>query len=412
MKKDRITLLRDRYIKAKNEYKDPYFDADEIDDLLNSFEESGDLLMYEELLELGLRLHPGSTTLQIRLCREYLMDEDTDKVLDLISRIGEKGNQDLDLIEIECYVILEDYSKVIELTEKLIEQKAEYLAFVFEYITPLLNDMEQYKEAVDYAERGLRLFPHNFTIKEELCYALENTDNFERAIKLCNDLIDLKPYSFDLWFALGRLYAFSGDFPKAIDAFDFALTCNESATELKLLLIFCLLKNENFERASLLCEEILPETDNKEAIVNLLAECLMSMNRHEEAYLYLKQYMISSNELLSPGMYIIYARSCIETERNEEAFEVMRQVNALYPDEPGIRFISSRIPSLSKGGTADDFIDELSNIFRENIEDLHRFAESEGIYSSLTETEQEKYNTKTIASSLAKKYITDKGNRN
>ena len=63
-------------------------------------------------------------------------------------------------------------------------------------------------------------------------------------------MIDKNPYSNDYWFTLGRLYSISGDYEKAIEAFDFALTCDDSNEELKILKAYCLYMNENYERQS------------------------------------------------------------------------------------------------------------------------------------------------------------------
>ena len=62
MKKKDISRLLQRYLTGHQEGKDAYFDADEIDELLDSFEESDDYTYYDEVLALGLRLHPGNQT--------------------------------------------------------------------------------------------------------------------------------------------------------------------------------------------------------------------------------------------------------------------------------------------------------------------------------------------------------------
>ena len=48
MKKKDISRLLQRYLTGHQEGKDAYFDADEIDELLDSFEESDDYTYYDE----------------------------------------------------------------------------------------------------------------------------------------------------------------------------------------------------------------------------------------------------------------------------------------------------------------------------------------------------------------------------
>ena len=144
----------------------------------------------------------------------------------------------------------DSYDKVIGHVEKLIANKCEYLETLFEYIAPILGDVEMTKEAHDFINRGLMLFPDNLILKDELCYNLEIEGDIKRAIEVCNELIDKNPYSNDYWFTLGRLYSISGDYEKAIEAFDFALTCDDSNEELKILKAYCLYMNENTRRQS------------------------------------------------------------------------------------------------------------------------------------------------------------------
>ena len=49
MKKKDISRLLQRYLVGHQEGKDAYFDADEVDELLDSFEESDDYTYYDEV---------------------------------------------------------------------------------------------------------------------------------------------------------------------------------------------------------------------------------------------------------------------------------------------------------------------------------------------------------------------------
>ena len=121
MKKKDISRLLQRYLTGHQEGKDAYFDADEIDELLDSFEESDDYTYYDEVLALGLRLHPGNPDLQIRQCKSYVYNEDYDSALALIESIAETDNQDLDMLRLECYVMQDSYDKVIVACEGKVE---------------------------------------------------------------------------------------------------------------------------------------------------------------------------------------------------------------------------------------------------------------------------------------------------
>ena len=101
MRKDDISRLLRQYLSAKREGKEPYFDADQIDDLLNSLEESNDYTYWDEVLALGLKLHPGDTALQIKKGRQFVYNQDYKGALALLENIAEKDNQDLDMLRME-----------------------------------------------------------------------------------------------------------------------------------------------------------------------------------------------------------------------------------------------------------------------------------------------------------------------
>ena len=121
----------------------------------------------------------------------YILEQ---SALALLENIAETDNQDLDMLKMECYCSLNQYPKVLEITEELITRDCDYLEEVFEYISPILNDLDMNKEARDFVDRGLALFPDNLILKNELCYILETEGDVPRAIELCNELIDKNPF--------------------------------------------------------------------------------------------------------------------------------------------------------------------------------------------------------------------------
>lgn len=369
MKKDDISRLLQRYLSSHQEGKEAYFDADEIDYLLDSFEESEDYTYYDEVLELGLKLHPGNTELQIKQCKQYADNEEYEKALALIDTIAETENQDLDMLRLECYCSLGEYEKVVDYTNQLIAAECEYLEFLFEYITPILSDLEMTKETQDYIDIGLTLFPDNPVLKDELCYLFESEGDLKGAIRICNELIDKNPYSCDYWFTLGRLYSMETEFDKAIEAFDFALTCDDSDPELKILKAYCLYMNENYEKAIDVYTEIASDEAMRNRIKPLLAECYIKMEEFEKAYILLKDMIGKKNMIDDPNTYINYIRCCAETERDKEASDMLKKAAALFPDN--VRILSLLALTYLESGEDDQALETTDKLFKalENTED-------------------------------------------
>ena len=369
MKKKDISRLLQRYLSGRQEGKEAYFDADEIDELLDSFEEPDDYTYYDEVLALGLRLHPGNPDLQVKQCKSYVYNEDYESALVLIESIAETDNQNLDMLRLECYVMQDSYDKVIEYVEKLIADKCEYLETLFEYIAPILGDVEMTDEAHDFINRGLMLFPGNLILKDELCYNLEIEGDIKKAIEICNELIDKNPYSNDYWFTLGRLYSISEDYEKAIEAFDFALTCDDSDEELKILKAYCLYMNENYEKAIEVYNEIATTQEVRDRITPLLAECYVKLENYEKAYALLKELLKQNSRKEDSSTYINYIQCCVETEREEEASDALMQASKLFPKN--IRILSLLALTYLENGDEHKAMEATENLFNalDQVED-------------------------------------------
>ncbi len=362
MKKDDISHLLRQYLSAKAEGWEPYFDADQIEDLLDSFEESNDYTYFDEVLALGLKLHPGSTALQIKKGRQFAYNEDYASALAQLENIAETDNQDLDMLKMECYCSLNQYPKALEITEELINRDCDYLEEVFEYIAPVLNDLDMYEEACDFVSRGLTLFPDNLILKNELCYILEAEGNVLQAIELCDELIDRNPFSYEYWFTLGRLQSMVGDYEKAIEAFDFALTCDDSDMELKILKAYCLYMNESYERAIEEYQEIEGDEEVVRRIAPLMAECYMKLERYEEAYRLLSTIIDDPDMEDGAANYLNYIHCCIATERDTEASYTLYKAAHLYPENP--RLLSLLALCMLDGGKKEEAVAITNKIFK------------------------------------------------
>lgn len=379
MKSDISRLLK-RYLANHEGGHDAYFDADEIDDLLDSFEESDDYTYYDEVLALGLRLHPGNSDLQIRRCKLYTFHEEYDSALTLIDTIADTDNQDLDMLRLECYCMLDQYDQAVRYTEKLIAADCEYLEDLFEYIAPILSDADMAEEAYDYIKRGLALFPQNLILKDELCYYLETEGEIEKAIEVCNELIDENPYSYDYWFTLGRLHSVNADYEKAIEAFDFALACDDSDEELKILKAYCFYMNENYLKAIEQYNELAVDEESRLRVTPLLAECYIKLDDYEQAYTLLKELVESKDPTEDATIYLNYIRCCAETERGVEASRMLAIAAEKFPrnvrvlsllaltymdneDEMGARETTDRLFNA---------LDQMDEAYPEDIESIYR----------------------------------------
>jgi tetratricopeptide (TPR) repeat protein len=258
-----------RYLDMENSGIGTYFDADEIVELLDYFEDMDDLDHYNKVVEIGQKLHPHNTDIQTRMCRACIFNEHFEKALVLIEQLGDTGNHELKLLKCECLGALDRYDELIACLETMETDANEELQDTYEYLAQILREQYDSKYAYDFIQRGLALFPDSVIIKEELCFHLDMQGDTERTIEICQELIDCDPYRMDYWYILGRQYAIMEAYDKAIEAYDFALVTEPNDLEIKILKAFCYLMKENFEKVDEIYKDVFPEETNVKTDLSL-----------------------------------------------------------------------------------------------------------------------------------------------
>jgi len=335
---DNISLLLERFLSSQSSSQNSYFDVDEIVSLINHFLSIDDAENLRTAIELGYELHPDDMSFKIALCKTLLSMEDFASAIKLAESTEIKGNKDIDLVRLECYCELERLDDALELINKLTEKDSYYLEEAVEQTACVLNDIEKYQSrALDFIQHALTMYPDNFVLKSELCFNYELQGKTKEAIVLCRELIDEDPYSSEVWYMQGRLYSLCADFEKAIDSFDFAITCisdnDELDYEVKLMKAYCLYKNQSYKKAIDTYEELISNEDfMNPQIEPFLAECYISMNEYESAYHILKRIMEQNefgDEVSVHGNYIY---CCLETDRKKDAIEALGDALKRFPN--------------------------------------------------------------------------------
>jgi hypothetical protein len=334
---ENISSLLERFFSGQNKGVILFFDVDEIASLINYFLEKEDSANLNKIIELGYELHPDDINFKIALCKTLIVTEDFNSALKLIEEDDIKGNKDIDLIRIECLCELERINEAARLIDKIAFNSNHYLEEAIEHMACVLNDIEKYqREARTFIQESLIIFPENFILKSELCLNYELSGKTKEALDLCEKLIDEDAYSAEIWYMRGRLYSLCADFEKAIDSLDFAISCasdnKELEYEIKFTKALFLFKNENYEKAISCYKELLIHEEYEASQVNpYLADCYISIDDYEKAYDILKN-VIDSDDLDDEVSVIgnfIYC--CIETDRKDEAIDVLADALKLYP---------------------------------------------------------------------------------
>ena len=323
------------YLTAKKKGKEPYFDVDQIEEMLDYFEETNNLKYYDEVLALGLKLHPFHENLQIRQCRKLLYDGYYEEALQHTNQLQMPENpEDVEILRVQCYAFMNDFKAVRKLIDELEQSDSDALESVLEELVILLDDRDQFKQSKEFLSRGLERFPHNLILQEELCYVYESEGNYPKAIQIANDLIDQNPFSHDYWFTLSRLYLMNREYEKAVEACDFAQTCDTQTTDdpdLQMLKIYALYLNESYEKVLEVYEENKKGSTNMERLRPLIAECYLRMGDREKCIEIMQDYNSEGHE--PSENFLSVFRVCLDLGQKEGAIRSLMQAYEQFPQD-------------------------------------------------------------------------------
>lgn len=362
MRTEDISRLFEKFKAGIAEGKDPYFDAEEIEDLLDGISDEDAEEYSYQILNLGLKLHPDNQALLIKQVEIECMEGNFEDALKYADEIGCIDDPVLHTSRLQCYCFMKEFYKVSDYLDQLEKDENENLEEIYETLAIALEDNDLSVEGINIAKRGLKLFPDNLHLKESLLFIYNDTDKNKQAIALANELIDINPYSYKTWFILGTVYTKTSDYEKAIEALDFALTCKESESEAKVMKAFCLMKNESYEKAIETYLEINRESP-MEITQPLLANCYLEAEQFEKAYTLLKSMLEVYGDRNDTSIFSGFIHSCAQTNRDYEAIEAIRLKAERYPEVPEFSFIKMMYDTLFeskvKKSNYDNEINEL-----------------------------------------------------
>jgi tetratricopeptide (TPR) repeat protein len=336
-----ISLLVKHYQEARKSGKSLYLDADEFSDLADYFDQEDDLDAVREIVNMGLAIHPGNTSLLVKKATLATYDEEYEQALALLNHLSEY-DFDLYMVRIECYLQLGRYADAFRCSEELLEKEDEEpLDNVFAELGFLHMEADCFKEGVSYFQESLKYDPENIDVLADLSYAYEMLGNFDAAVETTNRILDIEPYTYEAWVNLGKLYSLNEEFEKAIDAFDFALTINDSDNIVLKLKAHCLSLSGRAEEAIEDFNSLLQNDPEDTSIYFLLFECYESLEMHEEALSCLKKYEAIEGEtadLLAKEAYI-----CLAQGDWERAMSIVRKGMEQTPDSLDFSLIGGEI---------------------------------------------------------------------
>lgn len=222
---DEIVRRFEQYLSGENS---GYFDIEELETISEYYLHKGRTKDSNRALDVGLRLHPASSELQIKRAKTFLATGEIHKALSILNRLPESDNYEAQLLKIDALSKLNRTEEAELLADYLLSTNTIDLDNICLDIAFVFLGQENFQIAQKFLLQGDKYNSKNIDLLFELAYTYEQTDNYEKTIESYNRIIDIDSYVGEAWFNLGQVYFVHEDYTKALEAYDFCTAIDDS----------------------------------------------------------------------------------------------------------------------------------------------------------------------------------------
>ena len=212
-----------------------FFSEEEIEALSYHFFLNNQHKDQMKIINHGLYLYPNKIDFLIEkasiLCMSSLYDDALNLIL--IAKSTEPYNAVIHKMEGE---ILADLDRPAEAEESFILalefaefEDDEFVVDIYNSYAQLLSQNEEVVKANKIIEKGLKRFPENEILFNQLALNFISNSLFDQATLYFKRIIDSNPYSYLAWYQLGRIYEITDLKDLALEAYEYSSLSNKDS---------------------------------------------------------------------------------------------------------------------------------------------------------------------------------------
>ncbi|MEG1586489.1 MAG: tetratricopeptide repeat protein [Bacteroidales bacterium] len=289
-----------KYEEMIGQEKSVYFDADQIEAIAYSFESKEDFAEALNVINYGLTLHPGNTTLCLCKAKYLLFLDYTEEAGKLIPLLPEESEEAL-LVRIEYQFARGEFDLGFALINKQLH--ASDLSWEFSLdVVNILWGYATYNQIIEFILKALEKLPENRELLSELAAIYQDNQEEEKSIEIYNRLLDQDPFQPEIWKELAKAHSLQKDFLKAIEACDFALAINGDNEEILCYKGYCQYDLGDFKGALETFKDYEQICADKSTAYEFISDCYTKMEMTSDAI----SYLYKALELKPDNLHLLY----------------------------------------------------------------------------------------------------------
>ena len=221
-----LAELAEQYERAKAENRSIYMDAEDIADVADWYSIRQYPNQAMEIVEYGLKLHPGSTALLVEQAYLYLDDYDTVSAQNIVDGLSDRIPE-VKILQAQIYIILGKEKEAKQLLGTLVRNGEAPSLELMTNVAYMYINARLPEEALKWLETGIGRYEDDEAFLGVLADSLYGVGRGDEAMERYNKLIDMNPYSAPYWYGLARCYFDKQMYDKTIEACDYAIVSDE-----------------------------------------------------------------------------------------------------------------------------------------------------------------------------------------
>jgi tetratricopeptide (TPR) repeat protein len=312
---DQTEHLVDKYERFLSRHASHFFDVDDFLDIISYYSENSKYDKALKAIEMALRQHPASSEILLLKANVFFQQRYYEKAFQQLKEIEllEASNPEFHLLKGNIYVQMNNIHQALKSYYTCLSIAEEDRYDFVEYIASYLVTTKNYKEALPFLEAAFEKDRLQSSLLYDIAIVYEELGAYDKLEKLLKEALEEDPFDAIFWAKLGDLYLQKEKTQNALEAYQCAVSVNDSAIE-SFEKIATLYFNEKKYKDAIRYYEYLFEKDklNVDYLISL-AYSYYHIGETEVAVRYFKKCLLLDSE--NPKIYV--ALASIEAELNK-----------------------------------------------------------------------------------------------
>lgn len=360
--------LVQKYEEMIRHKKSFFFDVLEFETIINYYLDNDELVNATDTINIAIGMHPYSSEIQLLKAELFSTEKKYDEALKILGYLEQIHTEKSEVLYLKGQIHFNkgDLLKADEIFRKAVESCLEDKSDLLYRISSIYFIEEELNTAIRYLLEAHKLDPKHFATLFDLGYSYEKINEIEKSYYYYNKLLDLYPFTQNVWYNLGIVLTKLGKFDEAIDAYDYCIAIDPEYNSAYHNKANTLASVERYKEATSVFQELVKLEPENPRVYCSLGECFEKTEKYEQALeMYNKTITIDPafaeayygigiimNERKQPNLALDFIKKAIALEAEqydfwlglgkvyyelnniEEALKAYREATILNPDEP------------------------------------------------------------------------------